>query len=129
MKKLSIIFLMLFVASFILQSCSKEEVTASGSRDVKYEITGNFSGSIILVATTNKDEFEVIEIKKLPWTLEFTAKSSIETIVASGSGTDGVEGQTATLKTYVGGKEVSSGGGSTTSFGSVSMSNKLYFFK
>jgi hypothetical protein len=119
---------------FILLSCSKDDVTSSsssgGSRAIKYEITGNYSGEIILVATTNNDDFEVIEIKKLPWKLEFNAKESIKTVIAQAQGsTPGVAGQTATLKTYVGGTEVSSGTGTALSSGFITLTNKVYILK
>jgi hypothetical protein len=88
---------------FIHKSCSKDSVdsspNSSNSRVIKYEITGNYSGEIITVAATNNDNFEVIEIKKNPWKLEFTAKESIKTVTIQAQGsTPGVAGQTATLK-------------------------------
>lgn len=121
---------------FVLQSCSKEnDVDASpnssgSSRAIKYEITGNYTGELLVVATTNNDDFEVIEVKKLPWKLEFTAKESIKTVIAQAQGSvPGVAGQTATLKTYVGGTEVSSGTGTALSSGFISLTNKLYILK
>lgn len=133
-KQLKFIFVSI-VFVFMLQSCSKDsDVDVSpnntGSRAIKYEITGNYSGEFIVVATTNNDDFEVIEVKKLPWKLEFTAKESIKTVIAQAQGsTPGVAGQTATLKTYVGGTEVSSGTGTALSSGFISLTNKLYILK
>lgn len=119
---------------FVLQSCSKDDVdsspNSSGSRAIKYEITGNYTGELLVVATTNNDNFELIEVKKLPWKLEFTAKESIQTVVATAQGsTPGLAGQTATLKTYVGGTEVSSGTGTALSSGFISLTNKVYILK
>lgn len=135
MKKLLKPFFATIALISILQSCSKDDVDSSPinnstSRAIKYEITGNYSGEIIAVATTNNDDFEVIEIKKLPWKLEFTAKESIKTVIIQAQGsTPGVAGQTATLKTYVGGTEVSSGTGTALSSGFISLTNKLYILK
>jgi hypothetical protein len=111
-------------------SCKDKGTDATPSgRDVKYELTGDFTGTFILVATTNNDNFEVIEVNKLPWKLEFTAKASIKQIIIQGSGTGGQQGQKATLKTYVSGKEVSTGSGTALSVGAISVTNQLYTLK
>ena len=47
----------------------------------------------------------------------------------TGSGNGGVNGQTATLKTYVGGQEVGSGTGTAFSSGFINMTNKTYLLK
>lgn len=134
MKKLLKPFFAIIGLILTLQSCSKDDVSSpssiSGSRAIKYEITGNYSGEFIVVATTNNDDFEVMEVKKLPWKLEFTAKESIKTVIIQAQGsTPGVAGQTATLKTYVGGTEVSTGTGTALSSGFISLTNKLYILK
>jgi hypothetical protein len=112
-------------------ACSKtDSVTpASGSRAIKYEITGNYTGKFTLVGMTNNDDFEIMEVTKLPWKLEFTAKQGITYVLIQGTGGGGVTGQTATLKTYVGGQEVSSGAGTALSSGYISVTNKQYFLK
>lgn len=134
MKKLLKPFFATITLILIIQSCSKDDIfspsSISGSRAIKYEITGNYSGEFIVVATTNNDDFEVMEVKKLPWKLEFTAKESIKTVIIQAQGsTPGVAGQTATLKTYVGGTEVSTGTGTALSSGFISLTNKLYILK
>lgn len=131
MKKQLKYYWMIAAAFLLLQGCSKGEEPSNGggSREVKYEITGNFSGSFIVVATTNNDDYEVIEVTKLPWKNEFTAKSSIKLLVATATGSKGKTGETATLKMYVGGKEVRTGGGTATSFGALSMTNNVYMFE
>ncbi len=61
--------LTIFIA-FTLLSCSKiDNETPTESRAIKYEVTGNYAGVISVVVTTNNDNFEIIEIKKLPWKL------------------------------------------------------------
>jgi hypothetical protein len=117
--------------AFIVLACSKTDdaTPTAGSRAIKYEITGNYTGTITVVGATNNDNFEIIEIKKLPWKLEFTAKQSLTYVLMQGTGNGGITGQTATLKTYVGGQEVSSGMGTALSSGYITMSNKQYFLK
>ena len=115
---------------FIVFACSKtSDVSPTGSRVIKYEITGNYTGLITVVGVTNNDDFEIIEIKKLPWKLEFTAKQSITYVLMQATGNGGVTGQTATLKTYVGGQEVGTGTGTALSSGFINMTNKTYLLK
>jgi hypothetical protein len=129
-KQLKNIVLIICVA-FTVFACSKtDSVTpATGSRAIKYEITGNYTGLITVVGVTNNDDFEIIEIKKLPWKLEFTAKKEITYVLMQGTGNGGVTGQTATLKTYVGGQEVGTGTGTALSSGFINMTNKTYLLK
>lgn len=130
MKKQVIVLMMLFVASFLSQSCSKDDVTAGGgSRDVKYELTGNFAGKFTVAATTNNGIAEAIEVNKLPWTLEFTAKESVKSLFILANGTGGVVGQTVTLKVYVGGKVVSTSNATTLSGGVITINSDLYTLK
>lgn len=132
MKKNLFLFCKSVILSVLFLSCTKTSdvsPTATGSRAIKYEITGNYAGIITLVCTTNNDDFEIMEIKKLPWKLEFTAKKSITFVGGSASGGGGLAGQTATLKTFVGGQEVSSGAGTALSSGYLNLTNKIYILK
>jgi hypothetical protein len=118
-----------FLALLLFQSCStKDEVVASGSRAVKYEITGDFTGSFIVAAVVANGSFETFEVKKLPWVYEFTATKTVTQVGASASGTGGRDGQKATYKVYVGGKEVSSGAGTAISGGFIQLNPKYYSF-
>lgn len=123
----SFILLILLISIFTI-SCNKDEANPTGanSRDVKYSITGDYTGKFTVVATTNNDNFEVMEITKLPWELSFTAKSSITQIIIQGTGAGGQTGQKATLKTFVGGKEVATGTGTALSSGVISITNSLF---
>lgn len=116
------------LAIFFLQSCSTNDATPSGSRAVKYEITGNFTGAIDVVATVANGSFEAIEVKKLPWTLEFTGDKNLTQLSVAANGSDGISGQKAVFKIYVGGKEVSSGAGTTLSNGYILLNPKAYVF-
>jgi hypothetical protein len=122
--------LITLLAVLFLVSCKKDEVgSSSGSRDVKYEITGDFSGKFLIAATTNNGVAEILEVEKLPWKLEFTAKASITSLTIIANGTNGKKGEKATLKTYIGGKEVNSGSGTAITDGILSISNVLSSFK
>jgi hypothetical protein len=131
MNKTSILRLIAFnfLALLFFQSCSKDEVAASGgSRAVKYEITGDYTGSFIVAAVVANGSFETFEVKKLPWVYEFTADKTVTQVGASAAGTGGRDGQKATYKVYIGGKEVSSGAGTAISGGFIQLNPKYHVF-
>jgi hypothetical protein len=121
-KLISFSFLLFF-------SCSKETVTPADSRNVKYEITGNFKGVFTLGCTTANGSTEYLEVKTLPWKKEFTALNTTNAVVINATGSGGVAGQTAILKIFVGNVEVESGAGTTTSSGFISLAPQPYVFK
>ena len=130
MNRISILKLIAFnlLAIFLLQSCSTNDATPGGSRAVKYEITGDYTGSMTVALVAANGSFEAFEVKKLPWIYEITADKSVTQIGASAQGSAGKDGQKATFKVYVGGKEVSSGAGTAISGGILILSPKFYSF-
>lgn len=130
MKKISLLIILVLFSTLFMVSCKKDEAKPSGdSRAVKYELTGNYSGKFLLVASTNNSDFETIEVSKLPWKLEFTARASMKFALILGTGTEGQPGQAATLKTYVGGKEVDSATATALSSGIISLTSKQYILQ
>jgi hypothetical protein len=129
MKKQTIFILLLFAATIFFQSCDSDDNSSTDSRDVKYEMTGNFSGKFTAAATTNNGTAEAIEINKLPWKLEFKAKETVKSLVVTATGTGGTAGQTATLKVFVGDKEVSTSTATALSSGIITINSTLYTFK
>ncbi|WJS95371.1 MmpS family protein [Flavobacterium johnsoniae] len=90
---------------FTFASCSSDDDKGgNNSRDVKYEITGNFSGQIDAVYMESGDAGQSVDITKLPWTKEFTASAGTTGAGIQASGHGGVVDQTLTIKIYVGGK-------------------------
>jgi hypothetical protein len=130
MNKSSILRLIAFnlLALLLFQSCSKDDVSVGGSRAVKYEITGDFTGSFILAAVVANGSFQTFEVKKLPWTYEFTADKTVTQVGGSTTGSGGKDGQKATYKIYIGGKEVSAGASTTISGGIITLNPKYYAF-
>lgn len=114
--------------SISLFSCEKVGAGASGSRNVKYELAGVFSGKLTVVAYNNNG-LETIEPGKLPWTLEFTANETVSAITAGVVGTGGKPGEKITYKAFVGGKEVSSAVGTTLSDGIIQINPSPYILK
>ncbi len=99
--------------TFSLLACKKDDDPAPGGREVKFELTGNVVGTIALVYPDANGAQKSEIITSLPWSKTLTYESSVNTVYFSCSG-NGTNGQTATLKVYVGGKEKSSNSSTIT---------------
>jgi len=104
MKKL--FFLFTIVSSLVLGSCSSDDNGNSGSssRDVRYEITGNFSAPLNVTYITASGGATSAEVTSLPWTLSFTADAASTGAGFNAGGFGGTAGQTISLKVYQGGE-------------------------
>lgn len=110
MKKLQLIkwistaVLVSFFA-LLLNSCRDDEST-----DVKFEITGNFTGeleAVVSVSSENSSEGGSNQVKTLPWSKEYTsAVGRTELGISTSSTKAGASGQTITISIYRGGKQV-----------------------
>lgn len=92
---------------FTFASCSSDNDdngSGSASRDVKYEITGNYAGKTSVTFFEKGGNAVNEDLTKLPWTKEFTAEAKSMGATLSASGFGGSAGQTLTGKIYVGGK-------------------------
>jgi hypothetical protein len=102
-KLLAILMLITFF------SCSKDNATTSNptsnSRQVKYEITGNYTGYINIIYNDNVNGNTSVTVSTLPWTKEINYASNVQGIGIGGS-TDiahpGGAGQSVTVKIYSG---------------------------
>ena len=103
LKTLAIVLTLAFTAV----SCSSDnddDTKAPASRDVKYEITGNFTGTSSVTYSEKGGNVLNEDLTSLPWTKEFTAEAKSMGASLSASGYGGVAGQTLTGKIYIGGK-------------------------
>ncbi|PBJ06666.1 MmpS family transport accessory protein [Flavobacterium sp. ACN6] len=103
LKTLAIVLTLAFTAV----SCSSDNDdngSGSGSRDVKYEITGNYTGKTSATYFEKGGNALNEDITSLPWTKEFTAEAKSLGATLSASGYGGSAGQTLTGKIYIGGK-------------------------
>ncbi|WP_116789880.1 hypothetical protein [Flavobacterium psychrotrophum] len=104
-------FLGLFMAASVLAtSCSDDDDSGStnSSREIKYEVTGNFTGDITAAYTTESGGATTAEITSLPWSLAITAAPSVQAVAFSVQGSGGTDGQQVDVKIHQGGREVSS---------------------
>ena len=118
--------------AFTAVSCSSDDNNdsgaGSGSRDVKYEITGNFTGELDVTYTEKSGAPLIEDVPSLPWTKELTANPETGAVLLRTSGGGGVAGQTVTAKIYVGGKVVSELTGTANSDGIIVVHPNPYVF-
>ncbi len=120
-----LIYLFAVVMSTVsLTSCSSDDDkgTVSNSREIKYEITGEFSGTEPLDATyivnggaTSSD------VTSLPWTYTFTADAETNGVNIGVGGFGAVPGEKITVKIYQGNTERASVEGTADSDGIVAV--------
>ncbi|QSW87256.1 MULTISPECIES: MmpS family transport accessory protein [Flavobacterium] len=106
LKTLAIVLTLAFTAVSCSSDNDKDDNSAGASRDVKYEITGNYTGSLSATYIEKGGNALNEDVNSLPWTKEFTAEPKSMGASVSASGNGGVTGQTITVKMIVGGKVV-----------------------
>lgn len=97
MKK-SIFALLMVVTVFI--SCKKDsdKKPDTASRNIRYEITGNFTGTALIASyTTAGGGTNNDAVTSLPWTKEITYDTNVAAAIIAISGNGGVAGQKVTL--------------------------------
>ncbi|MEE1961989.1 hypothetical protein V1387_04775 [Allomuricauda taeanensis] len=103
MKK--IIWSLALVIMAALGSCSSDDGSAPQSREMKYEITGNYSGEMVIVYSDEGGNQQIAEAESLPWSKSVTIDGDVSVIVLGASnsvGNPGNEGETILLKIYRG---------------------------
>ena len=115
----------------VCQSCSKENPPTANSRQVKYEITGTYKGSLTVVYLLEAGGLTSEEVITLPWTKEVTYLSAVAGIAIGGESVVaklGGANQTATLKIYSAGNVVLMGSASTNAQGVINLPTLPYVF-
>lgn len=127
MKQL-IISILLSVALF--SSCKKDktENPGSNSRLVKYEITGNFTGTLFASYTTASGGTNNEQVTSLPWSKEITYASNVTAAIIAISGNGGAAGQQVTVVVKKGGTQVSSTTATANSSGSFTQAAPVVTF-
>ncbi len=107
MKKL---MLTLIIVLTIFAACKNDSDNPSGnsSRTIRYELTGNFSGSLIASYTTASGGTVNEPVGSLPWSKEIVYASNVTAAIIAVSGNSGTSGQEVTVVVKRGGSQVSS---------------------
>jgi hypothetical protein len=147
MKTKSILSPFIIVALFLplaFTSCKKKKnetpapppasTPTPTPKTIKYEITGNYSGHLLVVfggSGSTGGGNETIEVTSLPWskTVEY-ASTIIAVAISAGSVSQyiGVQGQTASIKIYHGTNLVQSSNGTVLSGGVLALPGLSYVF-
>lgn len=128
---LKIVLLIIVCTSFINCSSNDDDDNQNNSRNIKYEISGNYSGHLTVVYNDNISGNTVVTVTSLPWSKEITYNSNVQAIGISASSVVGHYGsanQSATLKIYSGGTTVKSTTASTDTNGVISFTPLAYGF-
>lgn len=133
----TLIFKILFLISifFVVVSCTKKKdpapVAAPATNVKKYEITGNYSGNLLVAYTNASGGTESTTVTSLPWSLELTFAPSVGGMGFGGgsNGKNGVAGQTLTSKMYSKGVVVQSGNATADANGVINLPGLGYVFQ
>lgn len=110
-------------------ACSKDEPAPTKSRDIKFEVTGNFSGTIDATYITASGGATTESLPSLPWTKSIIYQSTVSgTTITLGGGGGGVAGQTLKVKVFAGGSVVSETPCVANSSGIVVVASPTYVF-
>lgn len=125
------LLLMLSFFGLLLMSCKKKDDVpepanppAATTRNVTYEITGNYSGHLLVVYNDNVSGNTTLTVTALPWRKDVSYAASIRGIGIGGNGSSGklgVSGQSASLKIYVSGNVVKSSNASADANGGINL--------
>lgn len=126
LKTLAIVLTLAFTAV----SCSSDDDNSKpgSSRDVKYEITGNYTGELSATFFDKGGNPLNEDVTKLPWTKEVTVDASVQGITMSAGGHGGIKDQTLTAKIYVGGQVVKETTAKTNNDGIIVLTLAPYLF-
>lgn len=114
--------------SLFLIACDNDDVKPAKSREIKFEVTGNFNGTIDATYITAGGGGTNEPIPSLPWTKSITYSSSAPSTAITVGGTGGVAGQNVLIKVFAGGSLVSETSGVANSSGMVVVASPTYIF-
>lgn len=81
----------IMLAALFLVGCSKDSNSSSpgtNNRNIKYEITGNYPGPLLVGYTDVSGSSKLIDVTSLPWTLSVTYPNSVVGIAIGANGTN-----------------------------------------
>ncbi len=123
--KNALLLVTIFSVSFF-SSCKKDYPVPS-SRVIKFEVTGNFTGTVFASYTTSSGGTTNEQVN-LPWSKEINYASNVAAAIVALSGNGGAVGQQLTIAVKRGASQVSSTPVTVDSSGSFSVSTPVVTF-
>lgn len=122
------IVLSILIISVLAFACNNDDPTPAKSRDIKFEVTGNFSGTISATYINGSGGGTNETMASLPWTKSITYAATVPSMAMSIGAVGGAAGQTIRLKVFAGGKLASDTPGTADNTGRVVFTSPAYIF-
>jgi len=123
LKALSILTL-----SLLAFSCSKDEPSPAKSRDIRFEVTGNFVGTLSVTYINASGRGANETIPSLPWNRDIIYASSVPSTALTVGGSGGSVGKTIRIKVFAGGSLKSERAGVADNSGMVVVASPSHIF-
>ena len=125
-SKSILLFASILAIIFVFASCSGDDDNSTPqSRNIKYEITGNYSGRLTVAYSDEGGNSQTIDVNSLPWSKSLTVDSDVSAIAVaatnSGVNNPGKIGETITLKIYRNSEEVEESTATATDNGFIEL--------
>jgi hypothetical protein len=117
----------LLAGALFFSSCNDDDAPVS-SREIRFEVSGNFTGTLDATYTTAGGSAVNEDITSLPWVKNITYQTSVPAISILVGGSGGSAGQSITVKVFAGGKEVRSETATANNDGIVVIALQPYVF-
>lgn len=123
--------LFMMITASALMSCSNDDdqTQPSDSRTVKYEITGNATGTFDVTYISASGAGANEAPTSIPWSKEVIIQNGVAGIIINSAVIGAVPGKTITTKIYVGGVEKKSESATVQSNGRAVIAGLRYTFK
>jgi hypothetical protein len=123
LKHLSLSVLSFALMVILLSGCKKDKNdNNNSSRNVKYELSGTFTGKFTVIITDNESGTLVIDNVSIPWSKEVSYGNKVIAVgIGASATTYGSAGQTALMKIYSGGNVVKTTNGTADVNGALSL--------
>jgi hypothetical protein len=112
----------------LVLACNNDDPAPAKSRDLKFEVTGNFNGTISATYINGSGGGTNETIASLPWTKSITYAVTVPSVAMSIGAEGGAVGQTIRLKVFAGGKLASDTPGTADNTGRVVITSPAYIF-
>ncbi len=119
----------IFILTLTISCKNKDTPNPTDSRNVKYEITGNATGTFDVAYITGSGTASGTVPTSLPWTKEIVAQADVSGVLINTSVFGATPGQTITAKIYVGGVEKKSQTETVGTNGQAIIAGLAYTFK